>query len=99
MVDIKPGKTIDLSKDHYEVIITREVKLVRFGPKPKNSPAIVSGHRCPACEVLFKEGDYTTLVPIGPGPDESEQRKCRDNEGYNATGMEAHWICTVGKEK
>lgn len=46
--------------------------LRKFGPKPKDHPSI--GKPCPVCHRVFKEGDYTTLIPVGPG-DDPEARK------------------------
>lgn len=44
-----------------------------FGPKSTDHPTI--GKDCPACKKPFVEGDYTTLVSLGPGDDPEEQRK------------------------
>lgn len=67
----------------------------KFGPKQPNHPSI--GEVCPACKVRFKEGDYTTLVVIGPGDDEEAQRKAKEGHAYNAVAIEAHWACVTGE--
>ncbi len=66
----------------------------RFGPKTANHPSI--GQNCPACGVPFKEGDYTTIVPLGPGNNEDEQAKARQSLPYNAVSLEVHWTCCTG---
>ena len=38
------------------------VRLRRFGPKSAGHPSI--GEPCPACKIIFKEGDYTTLIAL-----------------------------------
>jgi hypothetical protein len=47
----------------------------RFGPKSVNHPSL--GEPCAACRRPFRVGDYTTLIPIGPGDDPEEQEKAR----------------------
>ena len=64
----------------------------RFGPKAADHPSI--GERCPACHEPFKEGDYTTLILIGPGNDKEEKAKARDGRTYNAVCVEVHWECS-----
>ena len=68
----------------------------KFGPKAANHPGI--GRKCPACRVPFVEGDFTTLVLLGPG-DDQEGRKRRDQgRPYNAVGLEVHWECSAQTE-
>jgi len=69
----------------------------KFGPKLSDHHSI--GTLCPACGKPFKEGDYTTLVALGPG--DSEEGKQRRNEGsaYNAVAIEVHWECSRQKEE
>ncbi len=67
----------------------------RFGPKTADA---VFG-ACAACEVAFREGDETALVPIGPGADEESQAKAREGRWYNAVAVEAHYACVMGKAK
>ena len=66
----------------------------KFGPKGKDHWNI--GELCPACGVPFAAGDYTTLVPLGPGDDPEEQEKARDHHPYNAISVEVHWSCATG---
>lgn len=63
----------------------------KYGPKKADHPSI--GEPCPACHRVFKEGDYTTLVPIGPGEDPENQERMRQNKPYNAVALEVHWSC------
>jgi hypothetical protein len=63
----------------------------RFGPKADGHPSI--GRECPACRVPFVEGDYTTLVPLGPGDDEEARERRDEGRAYNAVAAEIHWDC------
>lgn len=64
-------------------------------PNGADHPSI--GQRCPACQEEFAVGDYTTLVPIGPGSDPEKQRKARQQVAYTAVAIEAHWACVTGE--
>lgn len=64
----------------------------KFGPKLSNHPSI--GKPCPACGKLFKEGDYTTLVALGPGNDLEAQERAKQGRPYNAVAVEVHWDCS-----
>jgi hypothetical protein len=70
-------------------------KSERFGPKVFNHPSI--GKPCPACNKKFKEGDYTTLVVLGPGNSKERQKKAREGRAYDAVAMEVHWACATGQ--
>ena len=65
-----------------------------FGPKPADHPSV--GQPCPACKVPFVEGDFTTLIPLGPGKDPEEQAKAREGRAYCAVAVEVHWDCSGG---
>jgi hypothetical protein len=65
-----------------------------FGPKTADHWSI--GQECPACHCEFAEGDYTTLVFLGPGEDEDEQERARAGRVYNAVAVEVHWTCATG---
>lgn len=65
-----------------------------FGPKAGNHPSI--GTPCPACRVPFAEGDYTTLVALGPGDDPESQKRAREGRFYNAVALEVHLACGAG---
>ena len=67
----------------------------KFGPKRADHPSV--GEKCPGCNQSFKEGDFTTLVVIGPGDDPEAQRKHREGGWYNALAIEAHWACVTGE--
>ena len=70
--------------------------MIKFGPKKADHPSI--GTECPACHVPFKEGDYTTIVSLGPGED-TEARARRDaGRPYNSVGLEVHWECSDQSE-
>lgn len=68
--------------------------LHKFGPKSANHPTI--GELCKACNQPFKEGDYTTLIPLGPGNDPEEQQKAAEDKAYNAVAIEIHYSCATG---
>lgn len=71
-------------------------KLGKFGPKKKDHSSI--GEECPACHKPFKEGDYTTLIGLGPGDDPESQKRVREGRAYNAVAVEVHWACATGEE-
>lgn len=68
----------------------------RFGPKNVDHPSV--GEKCPACSVEFVEGDWTTLVTLGPGADPEAQKRAREGRAYNAVAAEVHWTCATGEE-
>lgn len=72
-----------------------EEHLRKFGPKTAEHPSI--GRECPACHVEFAVGDYTTLIPLGPGGDEEAQQRAREGRPYNAVALELHWTCVTGE--
>ena len=43
---------------------------MKYGPKRSDHPSV--GKPCAACGELFAEGDYTTLIELGPGNDPEE---------------------------
>lgn len=63
----------------------------KFGPKSADHPSI--GRPCPACGVPFAVGDYTTLVPLGPGNDREARRRRDAGRTYNSVAAEVHWDC------
>jgi hypothetical protein len=68
----------------------------KLGPKKADHPSV--GKPCPACDVNFGDGDFTTLIPIGPGADREEQALARSGRPYNAVAVEVHWACATGEE-
>ena len=64
----------------------------KFGPKSAAHPGI--GRECPACHKPFIEGDYTTLVILGPGDDPDAQARRDQGRPYNAIASEVHWDCS-----
>lgn len=60
----------------------KKLNMRKFGPKIAGHPSI--GKECPACGVPFKEGDYTTLVALGPGNDPEQQQKALEGRAYDA---------------
>jgi hypothetical protein len=67
-----------------------------FGPKEEGHPTI--GIACPACGKPFAEGDYTTLIILGPGDDPVAQEKAKQGRSYNAVAAEVHAACAGAAE-
>lgn len=67
-----------------------------YGPKDASHWSV--GKLCPACEDPFKEGDFTTLISLGPGKDPEAQKKAAAGEAYNAVAQELHWSCATGED-
>jgi len=65
-----------------------------FGPKKADHPSV--GQICPACFFAFEPGDYTALVPIGPGPSKDARRWRREGKPYTAVAVELHYACATG---
>lgn len=63
---------------------------------PMKAEHALVGIPCPACDKLFKIGDHTALIKIGPGGSEVERRACRENRWYNAIYVQVHWECATG---
>ena len=70
-------------------------ELHKFGPRPKGALGSLA---CPACHQPFKEGDFTTLITLGPGDDPEEQEKARVGRPYCAVAVEVHWVCATGEQ-
>lgn len=68
----------------------------KFGPKKADHPS--TGKPCAACKRLFKEGDYTTLVPLGPGDDTEARERAKEGRAYNAVAVEVHYECADLRE-
>ena len=68
-----------------------------MGPLAADHPLLRGGH-CKACDVFFKEGDYVTLVALGPGDDEENRAKARAGRPYTAVAAVVHWACATGEE-
>lgn len=70
------------------------MELRKFGPYKNET----YGRICAACDEPFKNGDYSTLISLGPGDNSDEQRKCREKLPYNAVAKEVHWACATGEK-
>lgn len=68
----------------------------KFGPKSSDHPSI--GEICKVCGKSFKEGDYTTLIALGPSDDEQRTR-VKEGRSYNAVAVEVHWDCCASEYK
>lgn len=67
-----------------------------YGPKDKYHPSI--GLKCPICERLFEEGDYTFLVPTLPAYIDGVIEMDVDRF-FTAECKETHSYCIQPKEK
>jgi hypothetical protein len=82
-----------------EYVEVAEKVLRRMGPLTADHPLAISDERsCPGCDGSFEEGNYLTLVTIGPGADEDERAKAREGRAYNAVSVPVHWACATGLE-
>lgn len=68
----------------------------KFGPKQQDYPEDYP--KCPACQQAFKKGDFSTLIMLGPGDNEEEQKKAKAGRPYNGVAMEVHWTCATGEK-
>lgn len=64
------------------------------GPIYMGTPAEL----CAACNLPLKDGDYTVLVPLGPGADSEARERARAGRPYNAIAVEIHYACLSGEE-
>ena len=69
--------------------------LPKFGPKEIGHPTV--GGMCLLCHEVYAIGDYTTILPLGPGGDPESRILCRAGEPYDGIGVEVHWSCGTGE--
>jgi len=69
--------------------------MLKIGPKKGDHPSV--GELCPACHVALKEGDFTTLIPLGPGDDPEVQQRASEGRVYNTIAVEVHYNCAGGR--
>lgn len=77
--------------------VIRSFVIQRFGP----AKALEEGklpRRCTACGENIIEGEYSGLIPLGPGGDAEEREKANGTKNYNAICVEIHWACATGRE-
>lgn len=67
----------------------------KIGPKDHRHPTV--GGVCLLCQEAFKGGDYTSILPMGPGPDEESRTLCKAGQNYEGIGVEVHWLCATGR--
>jgi len=78
------------------VLTGRLPGLPKIGPKPAGHYTL--GGVCLLCQKMFEVGCYTTMVPLGPGPDPGAQKLARtEKQPYNGVSMELHWGCATGE--
>lgn len=54
---------------------------------------------CPACHQVFQTGDYTVLIPLGPGADPESRKKRDAGRVYNAVAVEVHFDCAGAEHR
>jgi len=64
----------------------------KYGPKSKDHSSI--GTLCLSCGKPFQEGDYTTLMDIGPA-DAENKIKMLQGKPYTAEAEEIHYSCYI----
>ena len=73
------------------------IEIRKFGPKQPDHWSV--GKLCPYCMKPFKEGDYTTLVPVEAGfASPEDQEKAMQGRAYNTEAEEVHYDCAVAKK-
>lgn len=66
-----------------------------FGPKSADHPSV--GKECVVCLKPLAVGDFTTLIALGPDPDDTDAvHKALVGEPYNARAVEIHANCVDG---
>lgn len=66
----------------------------KFGPKQADHWSV--GKPCPLCNLPFKAGDYTTLVPVEAGFTSAEDaEKAMQGRAYTTAAEEVHYHCAV----
>jgi hypothetical protein len=82
-----------------DVLRAAQLKNRKNGPvslDDESSFLIHEEHVCPACLKEFKQGDYFTLIALGPGPCKVAQENCREGREYSAMCLPVHWPCATG---
>ena len=69
--------------------------LPKIGPKDIGHQTV--GGTCLLCQELYEAGDYTTLLPLGPGGDPESRTLARAGEPYEGIAVEVHWSCATGE--
>lgn len=70
-----------------------------IGPLAASDPLLYGDtDKCPACRQRFKEGEFVTLVALGPGVDPEEREKARAGRIYNAVAAVLHYGCATGED-
>jgi hypothetical protein len=72
------------------------IHLIKFGPLAETHPATECV--CAACKLQVEEGQYVTMVALGPGADALQRERCREGLEYNAVSVWVHWACATGEE-
>lgn len=67
----------------------------KIGPKIAGHPTI--GGVCLLCQKAYVIGDYTTILPLGPGEEQESRILCRNGQPYEGLGVEVHWTCATGE--
>jgi hypothetical protein len=68
----------------------------KIGPKDTRHPTV--GGTCLLCQEAFVGGDYTSILPMGPGGDQESRTLCKAGQTYQGIGIEVHWTCATGQQ-
>jgi hypothetical protein len=71
--------------------------LQKMGPLEPKSWLVLRAVDCPGCQLPFMDGDYLTLVPLGPGGDMDERDRAASGRAFNAVAIAVHWTCATGE--
>ena len=74
------------------------MSLRKMGPLTDGHPLLEEdADPCPGCRSKFSEGEYVTLITIGPGDDPEARRRAVQGRAYTAVALPVHWACAVGE--
>lgn len=69
--------------------------IYKFGPRGDGDEA--PENPCAACGLEFVVGDYSALVPLGPGASKEGRENARTGQPYIAVCVMVHWACATGE--
>lgn len=59
--------------------------------------ADLAGLECEACLLPIEEHELLVAIPLGPGGDPEQRRRCSDGQPYDAQPVLVHWACATGQ--
>lgn len=70
----------------------------KVGPLAASHPLVSEKLLCLSCNKEFNEGDYVTLISLGPGADPEARAAAMEGRPYNAIAQPVHYACATGDE-